>query len=69
MEKNELLQKIEELLSFDGNETTINPAYLNYFTLEELEKILQELEKKHENMVEENFEWMLQLKSDSEKSS
>ncbi len=58
MEKSELLQKIEELLSFDGNEIEINPAYLEYFTHEELENLLKELRSRHENMVEENREWM-----------
>ncbi|BBG64950.1 hypothetical protein NNO_0248 [Hydrogenimonas sp.] len=66
MEKEEILEKIEKLLSFDGNDTAINPAYLKYFTLRELENILQELEKRYENMVEENLEWMRQFKSDSD---
>ncbi len=63
MEKNKLLKKIEMLLSFDGNDISINPAYLDLFTVEELEKILKSLETKHKNMVEENLEWMRGFKS------
>ncbi|RUM44689.1 MAG: hypothetical protein DSY46_04930 [Hydrogenimonas sp.] len=62
MEKEELLKAIEELLSFDGNDTTINPNYLEYFTIEELQSIKEELERKHANMVEEHLEWMQQFK-------
>lgn len=67
MEKSELLQKIEELLSFDGNETKIDPAYLDYFTLEELESLLKKLLNRHENMVEENREWMQRFVSKKNK--
>ncbi len=59
MEKEELLKEIEKLLSFDGKEAPINPEYLRYFTTEELESILKGLQKKQQNMVEENFEWLL----------
>ena len=59
----QLLERIEELLGFDGNETTINPDYLAYFTVEELEKMLQELERRHERMVEENLEWLQRFRS------
>ncbi len=62
MEKNELLKKIEMLLSFDGNDISINPAYLDLFTVEELEKILKSLETKHKNMVKDHLEWMHGLK-------
>ncbi len=66
MEKIELLQKIEELLGFDGNEIEIDPAYLEYFTYEELENLLKELRSRHENMVEENREWMKGFVSEKE---
>ncbi|WP_201352438.1 hypothetical protein [Hydrogenimonas urashimensis] len=61
-EKEDLLKEIEKLLSFDGNDTTINPDYLAYFTREELASIKKELERKYDNMVEENLEWMQQFK-------
>ena len=63
-EKSQLLEAIEKLLSFDGNATEINPDYLAYFSLEELQKIRDELEKKIDNMVEENREWMMRFKKE-----
>ncbi len=63
-EKSQLLEAIEKLLSFDGNATEINPAYLAYFSLEALQKIRDELEKKIDNMVEENREWMMRFKKE-----
>jgi len=62
MEKRQLLEEIEKLLSFDGNDTEINPNYLEYFTIEELTSIKKELERKYANMVEDNLEWMQQFK-------
>ncbi len=62
MGKEEILKEIEKLLSFDGNETTINPNYLQYFSKEELHSIKTELERKYEKMVEENLEWMKSFK-------
>ena len=62
MEKRQLLEDIEKLLSFDGNATEINPNYLEYFTIEELTSIKKELERKYANMVEDNLEWMQQFK-------
>ncbi len=63
-EKSQLLEAIEKLLSFDGNATEINPDYLAYFSLEELRKIRDELEKKIDNMVKENREWMMRFKKE-----
>jgi hypothetical protein len=62
LEKIHLLEEIEKLLSFDGNDTKINPNYLKYFTIEELTSIKKELERKYANMVEENLEWMQKFK-------
>ncbi len=64
MEKEELLKTIEKLLSFDGNETVINPDYLQYFTLDELEKIRDELQKRYETMVEKNLDWLKSFKKE-----
>ena len=64
MEKERLLKEIEKLLSFDGNDTAINPDYLQYFTLEELQSIKKELQKRYENMVEENLEWLQRFKKE-----
>ena len=58
MEKERLRLEIQKLLSFDGDAVEINPDYLEYFTLEELEKMLEELRRRQEKMVEENRDWM-----------
>ena len=64
MGKRQLLEDIEKLLSFDGNDTEINPNYLEYFTIDELTSIKKELERKYANMVEDNLEWMLKFKKE-----
>ena len=72
MEKERLRLEIEKLLSFDGDAVEINPDYLDYFTLEELEKIYQELQRRQERMVEANREWMrrfVQTEEGSQKDS
>lgn len=45
MENNklELIEEIKQLISVDGTTTDINPNYLEYFELEELEDIKQQL--------------------------
>jgi len=63
-EKELLLKEIEKLLSFDGNETSVNPDYLQYFSLEELVSIREKLRQRHDRMVEENREWMRQFKKE-----
>ncbi len=57
-EKSQLLEAIEKLLSFDGNATEINPDYLAYFSLEELQRIFEELQKRQEKMIEDNRNWI-----------
>lgn len=42
-EKNELIEEIKQLISVDGTSIDINPNYLEYFQLEELEEIKQQL--------------------------
>ena len=41
--KLELIEEIKQLISVDGTTTDINPNYLEYFELEELEDIKQQL--------------------------
>ncbi len=45
MENNklELIEEIKQLISVDGTTIDINPNYLEYFELEELEDIKQQL--------------------------
>lgn len=41
--KEELIREIQHLISVDGTSIDINPNYLEYFELEELEDIKQQL--------------------------
>ncbi len=41
--KLELVEEIKQLISVDGSSIDINPNYLEYFELEELEDIKQQL--------------------------
>lgn len=41
--KVELIEEIKQLISVDGSSIDINPNYLEYFELEELEDIKQQL--------------------------
>ena len=41
--KLELIEEIKQLISVDGSTIDINPNYLEYFELEELEDIKQQL--------------------------
>jgi hypothetical protein len=47
--KEQLIEQIKELISIDGSKVDINPAYLEYFQLEELEEIKQRLLKTKES--------------------
>lgn len=42
--KEELIEKIKELISCDGSKVDINPNYLEYFQIEELAEIKDQLE-------------------------
>ncbi len=47
--KEELIEQIKELISIDGTKVDINPAYLEYFQLEELLEIKEQLIKTKES--------------------
>ena len=64
MEKEELLRQIETLLSFDGDAVTVNPDYLAYFSVEELEAIVRKLQRRQSEMVDRHREWMLGFRKD-----
>ena len=44
-----LIEDIKKLISVDQSSIDINPNYLEYFTIEELEDIKKELESKKQN--------------------
>ena len=61
--KEELLKEIEALLSYKPEEkTTINPNYLEYLELEDLESIKKGLISKIGKLSEENIAWLEQFK-------
>ncbi|MDB2405311.1 hypothetical protein N9W00_00050 [Arcobacteraceae bacterium] len=43
VDKETLIDEIKHLISVDGTTTDINPKYLEYFEIEELEEIRDEL--------------------------
>lgn len=62
--KEELLHEIEALLTYKPeNKTTINPNYLEFLELEDLEKIKQGLLDKLGKLKEEDIEWLQQFKT------
>ncbi len=61
--KEELLKEIEALLSYKPEEkTTINPNYLEYLELEDLESIKKGLLSKIGKLTTEDLEWLEQFK-------
>jgi hypothetical protein len=62
-EKEELLKEIESLLTYKPeNKTTINPNYLEYLELEDLENIKKGLMAKIGKLTQEDIEWLEQFK-------
>ena len=62
--KEELLHEIEALLTYKPeNKTTINPNYLEFLELEDLEKIKQGLLDKLGKLKKEDIEWLQQFKT------
>ena len=55
--KNELIEEIKHLISVDGTATDINPNYLGYFEIEELEEIRDSLicKKVHQDEISKEF--------------
>jgi len=63
--KEELLKEIEALLSYNPEEkTTINPNYLEYLELEDLESIKKGLLAKIGKLSNEDIEWLQQFTKD-----
>jgi len=59
--KTELIEEIKHLISVDGTETEINPNYLEYFEIEELTEMKEELILKKLNSVETTKEYVNEL--------
>ena len=64
--KENILKEIEALMAYKPEQTsTINPDYLEYFELEELESIRDGLLQKFGRLKETDIEWLQQFKRDS----
>jgi len=62
-EKEALLHEIEALLTYKPeNKTTINPNYLEYLEVEDLENIKRGLMAKIGKLTQEDIEWLEQFK-------
>ena len=61
--KEELLDEIEALLTYKPeNKTSINPNYLVYLEIEDLESIKKSLLEKLGKLKEEDIAWLEQFK-------
>jgi len=61
--KEELLYDIEALLTYKPeNKTSINPNYLEYLEIEDLESIKKSLLEKLGKLKEEDITWLEQFK-------
>ncbi len=61
IEKSELIEEIKKLIAVDGETIDINPNYLEYFELEELQSIKEELISKKEKIKETTKEYVEEL--------
>jgi len=59
--KQELIDEIKTLISINGESIEINPNYLEYFELEELEEIKKELLAKKESIKDTTKEYIEEL--------
>jgi len=63
IKKEKLLKDIELLLSYNPKENTIiNPVYIEYLELEDLESIKENLLSKVEKLKPEDILWLEQFK-------
>ena len=61
--KEELLEEIEALLTYNPKEkTTINPNYLEFLEIDDLQNIKKNLMEKIGELTHEDIEWLEQFK-------
>jgi len=64
--KKELLAEIEALIAYKPEqESIINPNYLEYLEVEDLESIKKGLLKKVGKLTQEDIEWLKKFKKES----
>jgi hypothetical protein len=66
MKKEALLKEIEALMSYKPEKTTINPNYLEYLEVEDLESIKKSLLDKVGKLSSEDITWLEQFKTTKE---
>jgi len=59
--KKDLIEEIKLLITSDGSSIDINPNYLEYFTLEELDEIKTDLLLKKKNVISSTKEYVDEL--------
>ena len=64
MKKEELLKEIEALINYQPeHKTTINPNYLEYLEINDLESIKRSLLEKIGKLSQEDVDWLKQFRS------
>ena len=61
--KEELLKEIEKTMAKYDGKMEISPYVLEYLDEEELQKILDNLLRKQESVIEDNHDWLMQFKN------
>ena len=61
LNKNDLIEEIKLLITSDGSSVDINPNYLEYFTIEELEEMRTDLLFKKKNVAVSTKEYVDEL--------
>ena len=62
LEKEELLKEIEKTMAKYDGKMEISPYVLKYLDEDELQKILDNLLRKKESVIEDNHDWLMQFK-------
>jgi Glu-tRNA(Gln) amidotransferase subunit E-like FAD-binding protein len=62
LSKEKLLKEIEKTLAKYDGKMEISPYVLEYLNDEELQKILDNLLQKQENVIKDNHDWLMQFK-------
>ena len=63
--KEQLLARIEELMSYGEEKETIDPSLLKYLDEASLSQIVEKIEKRRRNRIDEEKEWLAQFRKES----
>jgi len=63
--KKRLIADIEQLLNtYGSSSTSINPTLLDYMSEDDLKKIIDDLLRQKESLIDENEQWLQQFKKE-----